>query len=66
LQHSIEYSNACSWGKTIAADRAQGNSEPASYYAVSGRVERVIALRFKYNTDLLAGLDKMVESHLSD
>jgi len=30
-------------------------------YAVSGRFERVLVLRFKYQTDLLAGLEKMVK-----
>ncbi len=30
-------------------------------YAISGNFERVVVLRFKYQTDLLAGLEKMVK-----
>ena len=32
-------------------------------YAVSGQFERVLVLRFKYQTDLLAGLEAMVKEH---
>ena len=28
---------------------------------MSGRFDRVLTLRFKYNTDLLAGIEKMVK-----
>lgn len=30
-------------------------------YALSAHVERIVVLRFKYNTDLLAGLEKMIK-----
>ncbi len=30
-------------------------------YAVSGQFDRIVVLRFKYQTDLLAGLEKMVK-----
>lgn len=43
------------------ADDAKPNSDRVpDVYAVSGRFERVLVLRFKYDTDLLAGLEKMV------
>ncbi|MDX1981528.1 MAG: PPC domain-containing DNA-binding protein [Bryobacteraceae bacterium] len=32
-------------------------------YAISGQFERVVVLRFKFQTDLLAGLEKMVKQH---
>jgi predicted DNA-binding protein with PD1-like motif len=32
-------------------------------YAVSGQFDRVLVLRFKYQTDLLAGLERMVKEH---
>jgi predicted DNA-binding protein with PD1-like motif len=32
-------------------------------YAISGSFERVVVLRFKYEADLLAGLEKMVKDH---
>jgi predicted DNA-binding protein with PD1-like motif len=44
-----------------ARDDAKPNSATVpDVYALPGRFERVIVLRFKYNTDLLAGLEKMV------
>lgn len=41
---------------------AKANSDAVpDVYAVNGRFERVVMLRFKYETDLLAGLQKMVQ-----
>src|SRR4029077_2259829 len=43
------------------ADDAKPNSpQVPDAYAVSGQFERVLVLRFKYETDLLAGIEKMV------
>jgi predicted DNA-binding protein with PD1-like motif len=44
----------------------QDDSKPNSAsvpdaYAISGNFERVVVLRFKFQTDLLAGLEKMVK-----
>ena len=30
-------------------------------YAIQGQFDRILVLRFKYNTDLLAGIEKMVK-----
>jgi predicted DNA-binding protein with PD1-like motif len=44
------------------ADDAKPNSDRVpDVYAVSGRFERVLVFRFKYETDLLAGLEKIVK-----
>src|SRR6266404_3810722 len=44
------------------ADDAKANSDKVpDVYAISGRFDRVLVLRFKYDTDLLAGLEKMVK-----
>ena len=44
------------------AEDAKANSEKVpDVYAIPGRFDRVITLRFKYNTDLLAGMQKIVK-----
>jgi hypothetical protein len=49
---------------TTAADDAKANSEKVpDVYAVSGNFERVLVLRFKYQADLLAGLESMVKQN---
>ncbi len=43
------------------ADDARPNSDKVpDVYAVSGQFQRIVTLRFKFDTDLLAGLEKMV------
>jgi len=44
-----------------ALDAKPNSSEVPDVYAVSSQFERVVVLRFKYQTDLLAGLEKMVK-----
>jgi len=44
------------------AEDARANSDRVpDVYAISAHLERIVVLRFKYNTDLLAGLEKMVK-----
>ncbi len=44
------------------ADDAKPNSDKVpDVYAITGRFDRVVTLRFKYGTDLLAGIEKMVK-----
>jgi predicted DNA-binding protein with PD1-like motif len=44
------------------AEDAKPNSDQVpDVYAVSGRFERVVVLRFKYEADLLAGMEAMVK-----
>jgi predicted DNA-binding protein with PD1-like motif len=44
------------------ADDAKKNSDSVpDVYAISGKFDRVLVLRFKYQTDLLAGIEKMVK-----
>jgi predicted DNA-binding protein with PD1-like motif len=44
------------------ADDAKPNSDKVpDVFAISGRFDRVVVLRFKRGTDLLAGLEKMVK-----
>jgi uncharacterized protein len=44
-----------------ADDTKPNNPQVPDVYAVSGHFERVVVLRLKYKTDLLAGLQKMVK-----
>ncbi|MDP2884558.1 MAG: DNA-binding protein [Ignavibacteria bacterium] len=47
---------------TTPADDAKANSNSVpDVYALNGQFERVVVLRFKYQTDLLAGMEKMVK-----
>jgi uncharacterized protein len=49
---------------TTPADDAKPNSDQVpEVYAISGQFERVLVLRFKYQADLLHGLEKMVKEH---
>ena len=44
------------------ADDAKPNSSAVpDVYAITGKFERVVTLRFKHDTDLLAGMEKMVK-----
>lgn len=44
------------------ADDTKANSEQVpDVYALNGRFDRVVILRFKFDTDLLAGIGKMVK-----
>ena len=46
----------------VPADDAKLNSDQVpDVYAVGGRFERIVTLRFKFDTDLLAGIEKMVK-----
>jgi uncharacterized protein len=43
---------------------AKSNSDKVpDAYAISGQFERIVVLRFKYQTDLLTGLESMVKQH---
>jgi uncharacterized protein len=45
-----------------AAEDARPNSSSVpDVYAMSGQFDRILILRFKYQTDLLAGMEKMVQ-----
>ena len=48
---------------TPAGDAKPNSSEVPDVYAVEGKFERVIVLRFKHQADLLAGLERMVKEH---
>jgi len=49
---------------TTPADDAKANSAKVpDVYAVTGNFDRVLVLRFKYQADLLAGLEAMVKQH---
>jgi uncharacterized protein len=44
-----------------ADDAKPNNPQVPDVYAITGHFDRVVVLRFKYKTDLLAGLQKMVK-----
>jgi uncharacterized protein len=45
-------------------DDAKPNSDKVpDVYAISGQFQRILVLRFKYQTDLLGGIEKMVKEH---
>jgi uncharacterized protein len=46
-----------------AADFKPNSDTVPDVYAISGQFERVLVLRFKYQTDLLTGLESMVKKH---
>ena len=46
---------------TPAGDSKANSDQVPDVYSISGRFERVVTLRFKYQADLLAGLEKMVK-----
>ena len=47
---------------TTPEDDAKPNSDKVpDVYAVSGELKRVVVMRFKYQADLLAGMEKMVK-----
>jgi predicted DNA-binding protein with PD1-like motif len=49
---------------TTPADDSKANSDKVpDVYAISGNFERVLVLRFKYQADLLAGLESMVKQN---
>jgi hypothetical protein len=49
---------------TTPADDAKPNSDKVpEVYVISGQFQRVLVLRFKYQADLLAGLERMVKEH---
>jgi uncharacterized protein len=49
---------------TTPNDDAKPNSDAVpDVYAISGSFDRVVVLRFKYQADLLAGMEKMVKQH---
>jgi uncharacterized protein len=49
-----------STGNPAESTRPNSDQVP-DVYALSGQLRRIVVLRFKYNTDLLAGLEKMVK-----
>lgn len=47
---------------TTPHDDSKANSDKVpDVYAIEGKIERVVVLRFKYQTDLLGGIEKMVK-----
>src|SRR6478609_8449400 len=46
---------------TPAEDAKPNSDQVPDVYAVSGQFERVVVLRFKYEADLLAGMEAMVK-----
>jgi len=49
---------------TTPADDSKANSDKVpDVYAISGQFERIIVLRFKYQADLLAGIESMVKQN---
>ncbi|HVW19713.1 MAG TPA: PPC domain-containing DNA-binding protein [Opitutaceae bacterium] len=48
-------------------DAKENSPDVPDVYAVTGKFERVVVLRFKYRADLLAGLERMVrEQHIKN
>ena len=48
---------------TAAADSKPNSDAVPDVYALSGQFDRVLVLRFKYQADLLAGLERMVKEN---
>jgi len=56
-QTRVETANAT----TIIDDSRSNNDSVPDGYAMNGQFERIVILRFKYNVDLLSGLESMVK-----
>lgn len=49
---------------TTPFDDSKANSDQVpEAYAISGQFQRILVLRFKNDTDLLAGMEKLVQQH---
>jgi predicted DNA-binding protein with PD1-like motif len=49
---------------TTPAEDSKANSDRVpEVYAIEGQLERIVVLRFKYESDLLAGLERMMKAH---
>jgi len=48
---------------TPAGDAKANSPDVPDVYAIGGQFERILILRFKYQADLLAGLEQMVKQH---
>jgi predicted DNA-binding protein with PD1-like motif len=49
---------------TTAYDDSKPNSDKVpDVYAITSQFQKVMVLRFKYQTDLLAGIEKMIKEH---
>jgi predicted DNA-binding protein with PD1-like motif len=48
---------------TTTVDTKPNSDTVPDVYALSGQFDRILVLRFKYQADLLAGLERMVKEH---
>lgn len=48
---------------TPEQDAKPNSSQVPDVYAIPANIERILILRFKFQTDLLAGMEKMVKQH---
>jgi predicted DNA-binding protein with PD1-like motif len=48
---------------TPAEDSKPNDNSVPDVYAINGQFDRILVLRFKFKTDLLEGLEKMVKEH---
>ena len=48
---------------TLANDARPNSNKVPDAYALTGQFDRVLVLRFKYHTDLLAGMERMVKEN---
>ena len=46
---------------TVEDDSKANSNKVPEVFAISGQLQRVVVLRFKYQSDLLAGIEKMVK-----
>jgi predicted DNA-binding protein with PD1-like motif len=60
---AAELKNEVTNATTLAMDSKPNSAEVPDVYAIDGKFERVVILRFKYQADLLAGLEQMVKQH---
>jgi predicted DNA-binding protein with PD1-like motif len=59
--HSQETRTEVTKATTPAQDSKVNSSAVPDVYAISGKFDRVLVLRFKHQTDLLAGLENMMK-----
>ena len=58
---AVETRNEVTNATTPAEDGKANSPSVPDVYAIEGKFERIVILRFKYQVDLLAGLERMVK-----
>jgi uncharacterized protein len=62
VAYAKETRNEVTNATTLAEDAKPNSDQVPEVYAIEGKFDRIAVLRFKYQADLLAGLEQMVKA----